>query len=137
LARSTFRRRSPHDDILLFGWPHLQKTDGHYADDTSVRIVTRQTENHPITLQSLDVVHLTLGSHQLEGKLVPLKKPLALLNFTADDSDTDGTAQRCEASAHAANPVCNSRMMCCLMSSSNSIHIMSWIACGMTCRSSV
>lgn len=55
-------------------------------------------------------MHLTLGSHQLEGKLVPLKKPLALLDFTADNSDTDGTAQRCEASGHAAKLPCSSEV---------------------------
>lgn len=74
-----------------------------------MRVVARQTERHPVALQSLDVVHLTLGSHQLEGKLVPLKKPLALLDFTADNSDTDDIAQRCEASGQAAKSSVSSR----------------------------
>lgn len=47
-------------------------------------------------LQSPDVVQLTLGSHQLEGKAVPLKKPLALLDFSGGGSETDGMGQRCE-----------------------------------------
>jgi hypothetical protein len=49
-------------------------------------------------MQSSDVVHLTLGSHQLEGKLVPLKKPLAILDFTAETSKLDGMEQCCQAS---------------------------------------
>ena len=70
-------------------------------------------------------MHLTLGSHQVEGKLVPLKKPLALLDFKADDSDKDGMAQLCEASGLAAMPGSSSDMTCCLTSNSNRIHIMS------------
>lgn len=46
--------------------------------------------------QSTDIVQLTLGSHQLEGKVVPLTKPLALLDFAGGSGDTDGTGQRCE-----------------------------------------
>lgn len=46
--------------------------------------------------QSPDIVQLTLGSHQLEGKVVPLKKPLALLDFGSRDGAADRTGQHCE-----------------------------------------
>lgn len=43
-----------------------------------------------------EIVQLTLGSHQLEGKVVPLKKPLALLDFGSRDGAADGTRRHCE-----------------------------------------
>ena len=42
-------------------------------------------------LQVKGVVELTIGYHQLSGKLVPLKKPLAVLEkaFSIDPSDPE------------------------------------------------
>ncbi len=49
-------------------------------------------------MQNPDIVQLTLGSHQLEGKIISLKKPLAILDFAAsgDSMDTGDEQRRCE-----------------------------------------
>lgn len=59
-----------------------------------------------------DVVQLTLGSHQLEGKVVSLKKPLAILDFAAgkEAMDTGEDRQHCEVS----RCVCCPKSICVL-----------------------
>ena len=85
----------------------------HYSCLTAFALpvsLPAQCRPHSLLPQNPDVVQLTLGSHQLEGKAVPFKKPLALLDFgggggAAADADT----RRCEVRPHI--PGRTSRLM--------------------------
>lgn len=43
-------------------------------------------------MQKKNVVELIIGYHQLEGQLVPLKKPLAMLEKVPEECGTGSTA---------------------------------------------
>lgn len=55
--------------------------------------------------QSKGVVELTIGYHQLTGKLVPLKKPLAVLEKVLDDNEGRARTRAYQASAFPPAPL--------------------------------